>query len=494
MEDRIMKKALLLIAAAMFVFAGCQKEQAVQESKSNNVIHINVKQMSPATKVAANDITADLLTFKWEEGDEVLFLNQAGGDQTIFTCTNPTTNEFVKTSGNELVPDANYTILYPVNCVANRNPYKETYRENQIPKEHMVFGSGSGSNSEFSLSTHQKMIHIKLQGSAKVGSINYIYDGSPKTQLDCGDGVQLSNTPTDFYLDIFEASNSGFGLEIFDVSENSLLKQTTSFDLTEFQLSTMIDFDEPLTVNASSEPEYVVMKMGSDQSKELKWATMNLGATTVAGNLGTCAGYYLAWGAAELAYSSLSSDTFTFVASRPASYGGSGWTQSSGFAEVNTPYYDGSAYTKYTNSDSKTVLESGDDAATALLGSGWRMPTKEEFKALYDACGGTETPKTGGSTSTTEKGVYWCDNYDGVAGLLFCDGTNKLFFPATGLGRDTSLLAPGMGGCYWSSSLYTDDTDSASSLHFYNSDVDPQEDFDRRCGFSVRPVKDVPTE
>ena len=254
-----------------------------------------------------------------------------------------------------------------------------------------------------------------------------------------------------------------------------------------------------VTVKASSEPEYVVMKMGTGEGAyTLKWATMNLGATTVAGSASTCYGDYFAWGATELAYSSLSSKTFTFVASRPASYGGSGWTQSSGFKEVNTPYYDGSAYTKYTESDSKTVLESGDDAATALLGSGWRMPTTEEFVALYEACGGSidDTTNPSGASASVVKGVYWCTSYDGVEGCLFCDGTNKLFFPAAGLGDGTSLKSFSLtvDGFYLSSSLYSDDPSSAYFLYLFPGYVDPESYYNRCGGFSVRPVKDVPTE
>ena len=223
----------------------------------------------------------------------------------------------------------------------------------------------------------------------------------------------------------------------------------------------------------------------------VKWATKNLGAEKV-----TDYGDYFAWGATVLAYSSLSSNTFTFVASRPTSYGGSGWTQSKGFDYENTPYYNGSTYTKYTSSDSKTVLESGDDAATALLGSGWRMPTKEDFQNLYDACVNGSYDKTtyasatcGESTTISSKGVYWCGNYDGVAGCLFYDGTNRLFFPAAGCGINTSLLNAGSSGNYWSSSLYTGGTDLAYYLKFGSGDVYPQYYLSRFVGFPVRPVK-----
>ena len=222
----------------------------------------------------------------------------------------------------------------------------------------------------------------------------------------------------------------------------------------------------------------------------VKWATKNLGAEKE-----TDYGDYFAWGATELAYSSFSSKTFTFVASRPASYGGSGWTQSKGFAKVNTPYYNGSAYVKYTGAsgDGKTVLESGDDAATALLGSGWRMPTSAEFKALYDACLNGSYDKTtnpSGASASVGKGVYWCTSYDGVAGCLFCDGTNKLFFPAAGDSEGAYLYFAGSNGLYWSSSLDTGYTDSAYYLNFTSSDVYPQGKGSRYLGFPVRPVSD----
>ena len=230
-------------------------------------------------------------------------------------------------------------------------------------------------------------------------------------------------------------------------------------------------------------PEYVTIG-------NLKWATMNLGAEKE-----TDYGYYFAWGATELAYSSLSSDKFTFVTSRPDSYGGSGWTQSSGFAKVNTPYYNGSNYEKYTGSsgDKKDKLESGDDVAAKLWGGNWRMPTSQEFKDLADACGGSSsynTSKKPGKDTNVDKGIYWCTNYDGVAGCLFCDGTNKLFFSAAGYGNGTDLINAGSHGRYWSSSLSTGDTGNAYYLYFNSGNVNPQSNFSRYLGFSVRPVSD----
>ena len=127
------------------------------------------------------------------------------------------------------------------------------------------------------------------------------------------------------------------------------------------------------------------------------------------------------------------------------------------------------------------------------------MPTSQEFKDLVDACGGSSTydndtyksPATCGEATTFSKGIYWCDNYDGVAGCLFCDGINKLFFPAAGCGYGTDLNGAGSGGYYWSCSLSTFDTIFSSYLKFGGGSVNPQFSQDRSYGSSVRPVKDA---
>ncbi len=207
-----------------------------------------------------------------------------------------------------------------------------------------------------------------------------------------------------------------------------------------------------------------------------KWATMNLGATTVAGSYATCAGDFYAWGETTPRYTSIS------WSGTSASF--SGWK--SGFSSGYK------TYPSYTG----TTPDAAHDAVTshADWGEGWRTPTHQDFKDLYAACGGTgsyiSSTLPTGSKSTTAKGIYWCSNYDGVAGLLFCDGTNKLFFPASGLVSDTSHYYGGSYGYYWSSSLYSSNTYYAYYLYFYSSSVNPSNYGSRYLGFQVRPVSD----
>lgn len=206
----------------------------------------------------------------------------------------------------------------------------------------------------------------------------------------------------------------------------------------------------------------------------IKWATMNVGATTVAGDPGTCYGDYFAWGETEPRYTGKtikSAEDITFAWSS---------SHSSGYSESDYPTYTG------------TTLDAGHDAATAKWGSTWRTPTRAEYRALYAACGGTGSSITStlpiGTASTTEKGIYWCNDYNGIKGLLFCDGTNKVFFPAAGFASNKVFGWGGSNGYYCSSSLYSWNADYAYFMFFKSSEVDPSDYISRYRGVTVRPV------
>ena len=115
------------------------------------------------------------------------------------------------------------------------------------------------------------------------------------------------------------------------------------------------------------------------------------------------------------------------------------------------------------------------DAALALLGSPWHLPTKEDFQELYD---------------NTDNEWVADFNGTGVAGRKFMKKTDHsvyVFFPAAGYGRGTSLYYRGSGGYYWSGSWNS--ADYACYLYFYSSSVNPQNN-NRRCsGSSVRAVQ-----
>ena len=122
--------------------------------------------------------------------------------------------------------------------------------------------------------------------------------------------------------------------------------------------------------------------------------------------------------------------------------------------------------------DGKTVLDAADDAATANLGSPWRMPTADEIKELIDNCTWTWT---------TQDGVKG-HQVDGPNG-------NAIFLPAAGLRLDSGFHFAGGQGNYWSSSLYPDISKDARSLFLNSSGRHELHYYNRSIGFSVRPVR-----
>ena len=174
----------------------------------------------------------------------------------------------------------------------------------------------------------------------------------------------------------------------------------------------------------------------------LKWATMNLGA-----NAPEEAGLYFSWGNVEghAAGSGYNFDSSTYNSTPGGAI--SGLNQHDSF---------GQAY----------------DAAHAILGGSWRMPTDAEFKELYD---NTDSEWT---------------TLNGVAGRKFMkksDHSVFIFFPAAGNYSGTSLRNSGSGGYFWSSSWC--DSSYGCSLGFSSGYVNPQNDSYRYYGLSVRAVQ-----
>jgi len=262
--------------------------------------------------------------------------------------------------------------------------------------------------------------------------------------------------------------------------------------------------------------EYVIIKAKYDGTNDsyLKWATQNL-AVTESGKAkwnGTnyVIGDYFQWAASYGGYGiTVASfktpenlviyDSFTNTCAGGSSYSFTFKTgKTSGFRLANSPYSNGTDYTKYTDihtgGDGITNLEQSDDVARIVLGGSWRMPTgggAGEFKAMRAA--------TYWAWDDTDKGYYVFKPGYGTSGsangngdIAGTDDKTKalLFFPAGGNGNGTNLVDAGSRGYYWSSTFGSDSTGYAFSQSFNPSDVHP-EGSDARClGFSVRPVSD----
>ena len=191
--------------------------------------------------------------------------------------------------------------------------------------------------------------------------------------------------------------------------------------------------------------EYVDLGLPSG----LLWATCNVGADNPEDY-----GDYFAWGETQ-----------------PKDYyNWSTYQYCNGSNTTLTKYCNNSSYGYNGFVDNQTTLFPEDDAATANWGSGWRMPTKEEWQELYN--------------NTT---VTWTTQ-NGVNGRLFtASNGNGLFLPAAGFRGNSSLSNAGSKGYYRSSSLDTDLPFNAWLLYFNSGSTYVGYNY-RFGGFSVRPV------
>ena len=184
-----------------------------------------------------------------------------------------------------------------------------------------------------------------------------------------------------------------------------------------------------------------------DLGLSVKWATMNVGASSLEDY-----GDYFAWGETE-----------------PVEvYDLSTYKYCNGSSTSLTKYNTNSSYGTV---DNKTQLDLSDDAAHVNWGGSWRMPTNAELTELRNNCTWKWTTQNG------VKGYKVTSKSNG----------NSIFLPAAGYRNDSSLKYAGSDGNYWSSSLGQDYPYNARSVYFSSSDVSGNNDR-RSDGLSVRPV------
>ena len=195
--------------------------------------------------------------------------------------------------------------------------------------------------------------------------------------------------------------------------------------------------------------EYVDLGLPSG----LKWAKCNVGATSE-----TDYGDYFQWGSTE----PNTADECTW-ADAPFN---------NGLDSYNEEYF---TTHKSEWLDSKDNLKPEFDAARAIMGGDWRMPTKAEFDELL--------------RGTTNE---WIEDYKGtgVSGRKFTSKTNgnSIFIPAAGNCNNGSVGNVGRSGYVWSSSLNASDPDYAWDLYF-GSGYCYMDYRNRYIGWSVRGVR-----
>ena len=163
------------------------------------------------------------------------------------------------------------------------------------------------------------------------------------------------------------------------------------------------------------------------------WANMNVGATSPED-----AGMYFQWGGT------------VGHTKEQVEAGEKAFVDWSTYFDTND---NGSTFNKYNNEGGLTQLEYVDDAAAQIMGSDWRMPTKEDFQELVDNTTLVFIDFDGNefTREQVENGDLYFEKFKGVKFVGV--NNNSIFIPTCNPEDDGLLYRPHEGVILWSSNL-----------------------------------------
>jgi len=533
-----MKLQALSLLALAAVFAGCSSDITDEQSATNQKYPeaINATIENAQMDAQSRATFASDASFIWTSGDHI------GVSQTNGSTTSFSTFKLSKGAGTAKATfigslNSGYTIgnklVYPKSAVSSLSGTTLTISlpaEYEYAYETESFGTTTGdinsANMPMLANYTGSGVEFKHLGGYFVFEISKIPAGCNKFEFEAVNNKKLSGTfsvntsasepsyststsasankititfpettaeskrlfvipvPVGSYAYEWNIYNTSGDIKGFGASDDAISVSRGQIKAKRLECASISTGDDDTggsTSNMVNGHEYV------DLGLSVKWATMNVGATEVAGtkkNSHTgekdCYGEYYAWGETS------PKDSYT-------------WS--------NLKYCSGTTYkgpfTKYVASstfgtvDNKTTLELTDDAARENWGGTWRMPTITEQQELIDNCYWEWTTSYNGvsvngyivykAKSDSDKGKKKYSGISTTTAGSYSLSDPHIFLPAAGYRGDTSLYNVGANSYYRSSSLNTSYSNYAYYVYFYSSNVGWKDSY-RYYGRSVRAV------
>lgn len=289
--------------------------------------------------------------------------------------------------------------------------------------------------------------------------------------------------------------------QVIEIFENGKLKETYTNTPNEHYV---VKFHSTGDYDHINGHDYVIIG-------GLKWATMNVGATTVAESNSTAFGDFYAWGEVDTYYKAYTDTSVSWYKNStlthiPGSKFSHNWSNYGTGEPKNFQEWSPVPY------DSKYQLTADYDVARGKWGGTWRIPTMADFRKLYEACVDKSYSSIGSGTGTatlkplpedgiiTKGGIYWVpqnSTVDGfpynVAGVLFVvidDPNQRIFFPAAGNIQNIKRDGTNTLCSYWSANAHAEALQYAYPLYIGKDGINVTQKLPRCYGFSIRPVSD----
>lgn len=315
-------------------------------------------------------------------------------------------------------------------------------------------------------------------GKEKHIPVTSIIPGETDIKLIVGQTYQLSativpsNASKEQYLGWLSADETIAEVDTFNGLVTAVSPGVTEVEVVVWEAERYVSATCKVTVVPESELDHDAVDLGLPSG--VKWASVNVGATRPEEF-----GDYFAWGETEPYYQ----DGYAYKADALWKQGkedGYHWTS---YLWCNGSY---DSLNKYNNSyssgptiDNLTTLTAEDDAASVLMGDGWRMPTRAEWEELLNP----------------QMCIWDCTKIKGIPGYTVTSYVtgNYIFLPAAGHRTEQMISNPeddGTIGYYWSSTLAEDQWNACSLFFVDESDGGGLflHDNERCSGYSVRAV------
>lgn len=393
----------------------------------------------------------------WGDGDKVLL---SDGNNAV-VCSIPaeyagSTNATVKTKKKL---EGEVYCIYPADAVTQEGSvfYVDVPEDQGTDGSKYMVCSGSSTSNSISLSPRTALMKVSLSSNVEdLSFVRITFEGTPvvgRMQIDGNNASVISGSQSvevaahgnnEFYFTVLPGSFTKMNADICK-TDGSFGRKTASNTLT-MSAGKMFNISLNLSTLSYDAVDLGIVITREDGSKyNLYWAKSNLSDSGLCANPWDYGDYY-AWG------ETTSKDMFYW-----SNYKYGEWPLS-----------------KYNETDGKRILEIEDDAASAILGGKWRIPTFEECTALWGNCSWLRT------------------SLNGVDGAMVT-GKNgsSIFLPAAGDRTDeveAGYLNKGRGN-YWTATADEDGSNGAWEWGF-GPDGSPDGSMggNRYMGMPIRPV------
>lgn len=538
-----MKKALLMSCVATAMMTSCfsgEETSGLEEKFSGNVtLTVEPFTFDDATRASLTNV-GDTLAFAWDKDEAVGFFPVApvANGQTklaLKDCSGNSTTSAFSVSGWSPVPGNTYAACYPYQNMPSETSYTAVpvvmtgqTQDGNASLAHIEAGydymyavadvpTNGDMNFDFKHATSVIMLELTMPDTATwvnvtlsnndgndvfVTSATMNVATSVVTPVEISSKVTLSlnnvsTTASDktltLYLAVLPTTTGDLTLTARTRS-NKLYGSTIASKTLVAGKACRVVANEWADKTTGIEKSYEWVDLGLPSG--LKWATMNVGATSV-----TDYGKYYAWGETKGYGEEDPSNSVNYSYNSDSSYVKKFFDWET-YKWATVPILSMAKYCidpSFGTVDNKSTLEPEDDAATQNWGGAWRMPTHYELTELANNCYWVWT-KSYNDSGIAGYIVYAAKNPSD--GGLFVEIKNSsesyslsdthIFLPAAGI-RYAKARTNGSQGHIWSSSLATYDDLCAWCLNFGPTTIDKiyrnSHEEEYRCvGLSVRAV------